>query len=78
VAESPYEIVYDEAIVQHLATIERRHHSLIRRTVEEQLSHEPDRETRNRKPLKLPTRFGATWELRFGPANRFRVLYRID
>jgi hypothetical protein len=22
--------------------------------------------------------FGATWELRFGPANRLRVFYEID
>ncbi len=22
--------------------------------------------------------FGATWELRFGPKNRFRVFYEID
>jgi hypothetical protein len=22
--------------------------------------------------------FGATWEIRFGPDNRFRVLYDID
>jgi len=22
--------------------------------------------------------FGATWELRFGPGNRFRVFYEVD
>ena len=77
-AEAAYKIAYDQATVEHLATIERRHHSLIRRTVEEQLSYEPERETRNRKPLRVATAFGATWELRCGPTNRFRVLYRID
>lgn len=25
-----------------------------------------------------PSPFGASWELRFGPNNRFRVLYDID
>lgn len=35
-------------------------------------------ETRNRKPLRQPAAFDAEWELRFGPDNRFRVLYEID
>jgi hypothetical protein len=35
-------------------------------------------ETRNRKPLKRPTAFGADWELRLGPDNRFRVFYQVD
>ena len=39
---------------------------------------EPDVETRNRKPLKRPVEFGADWEMRFGPDNRFRVFYEID
>ena len=33
---------------------------------------------RNRKPLRQPAPFEATWEIRFGPNNRFRVLYGID
>lgn len=64
--------------VDHLDAIERRHHSLIEKTIDEQLSHTPERETRNRKPLEHPTSFGATWELRFGPSNRFRVFYEVD
>jgi hypothetical protein len=28
--------------------------------------------------LRQPAPFGAEWELRFGPNNRFRVLYEID
>ena len=39
---------------------------------------EPERDTRNRKPLKRPVVFGATWELRFGPGNRFRVFYEVS
>ena len=34
--------------------------------------------TRNRKPLESPAPFAATWELRCGTDNRFRVLYEID
>jgi hypothetical protein len=41
------------------------------------LQFEPDRQTRNRKPLKRPAFVKASWELRFGPDNRFRVFYRI-
>jgi len=46
--------------------------------VETQLQFQPDVETRNRKPLKHPVVFGAKWETRFGPDNRFRVFYRVD
>jgi hypothetical protein len=28
--------------------------------------------------LRQPAPFEATWEIRFGPNNRFRVLYAID
>jgi hypothetical protein len=49
---------------------------LIRAAIEEQF--EPGKETRNRKPLRQPAPFEATWEIRFGAANRFRVLYGID
>ena len=46
--------------------------------MEDRLSHEPDVETHNRKPLVRPVSFDADWELRFGPKNRFRVFYTID
>ncbi len=63
--------------MQHLKVVEKKHYSLIERTIEEQLSYEPDVEAKNRKPLLRPTTIGADWELRFGPDNRFRVFYRI-
>src|SRR5438552_12992667 len=66
------------AIWHHLRAIEAKYHSLIRAEIEEQLQFEPAKETRNRKPLRQPAPFEATWELRFGPDNRFRVLYGID
>ena len=53
--------------------------SLIRQTITEQLTYEPHVETRNRKPLTRSAGFGeATWEIRFGPNNRFRVFCRTD
>lgn len=57
--------------------IERKHHRLLRRTIEDQLSHQPDRESRNRKPMEPPAPFSAAWELRCGSQNRFRVFYDV-
>jgi hypothetical protein len=76
--QQPYEISYDDAIKEHLRAIEAKYHSLIRTEIEEQLQYEPAKETRNRKPLRQPAPFEATWEIRFGPGNCFGVLYGID
>ena len=64
--------------IDHLDAIERKYHRLIEKMIDEQLRYTPDQETRNRKPLERPTSFGATWELRFGANNRFRVFYEVD
>jgi hypothetical protein len=74
----PFASVYATEVKQHLRAIEAKHHSLIQSEIEAQLFHEPDVETRNRKPLQRPIAGGAEWEVRFGPDNRFRVFYQID
>ena len=61
-----------------MKVIEAQHHGVIRTTIDEQLKHAPDTPTRNRKRLEAPAPFDATWELRCGPDNRFRILYEID
>jgi hypothetical protein len=76
--KQPFGISYDQATRKHLRAIEPKYHSLIRAAIEEQLQYEPNKETRNRKPLRQPAPFEATWEIRFGPDNCFRVLYGID
>jgi hypothetical protein len=76
--KQPFSLGYDRAVKEHLSAIEAKYHSLIRTTIEKQLRFEPETDTRNRKPLQQPGVFGATWELRFGPNNRFRVLYAVD
>jgi len=76
--QQPFVLVYAEDVRQHLRAIEAKYHSLIRDTIRSQLTYVPDRETRNRKPLKRPVEFGAEWELRFGPDNRFRVFYSVN
>jgi mRNA-degrading endonuclease RelE of RelBE toxin-antitoxin system len=73
-----FEIIYPPIIKQHLKSIEAKYYSLIRESLETQLQFQPDVETRNRKPLKRTVVFGAKWETRFGPDNRFRAFYRID
>ena len=74
----PFALVYDPEVKAHLRAIERADRALIRMTIEEQLRSQPDKETRNRKPLQRPVAFEALWELRFGPENRFRVFYAVS
>ncbi len=64
--------------IEHLDLIDAKYHGLLRRAIHEQLTHTPAEETRNRKPLDQPAPFGAPWELRCGPDNRFRVFYEVD
>jgi mRNA-degrading endonuclease RelE of RelBE toxin-antitoxin system len=68
--------VLSRTALQHLDFIERKHHRVIRDAILEQLSFEPVVETRNRKPLDPPI-LNATWELRCGTSNQYRVLYEI-
>ena len=72
-----FRLVYDTEFVPQMRFVERKYHSLIRSTIEEQLVFEPDVETRNRKPLTKETDFGARWELRFGEKNELRVFYSV-
>jgi mRNA-degrading endonuclease RelE of RelBE toxin-antitoxin system len=73
-----FELGFAPEVVEHLAAIERKHYRLIQKTLDEQLLYAPDQETRNRNPVEQPAPFGATWELRFGPGNCFRVFYEVD
>lgn len=71
-------LTFAPEVVDHLDAIDRKYHRLIEKSIDQQLAFGPDQETRNRKPLQAPAPFGATWEIRFGPNNRFRVLYDVD
>jgi hypothetical protein len=73
-----FAIEYVVEVHEHMDFIESKHHRLIRSTIKQQLSQTPNVKTRNRKPLEEPTFLGATWELRFGPSNSFRVFYAVD
>ena len=73
-----FKLFFAPQVVDDLDVIERKHHSLIRRHIRLHLTTQPEVDTRNRKPLEVPEPFGAQWELRFGPLNRFRVFYEVD
>ena len=76
--QAKYNLVFAPETLDHLDSIDSKFHGQIRSAIREQLSFTPDRRSRNRKPLAEPAALGATWELRFGPKNRFRVLYAIN
>jgi mRNA-degrading endonuclease RelE of RelBE toxin-antitoxin system len=73
-----FTLIYAREVIAHLSGIDRKYHSLIRSKIEEQLLHELDVETENRKRLQIPNTIAATWEIRFGPNNQFRVFYEVD
>ena len=72
-----FQIFYSGEVYSHVLSIDKKYWTLIKDKVEEQLSHEPDCETKNRKPLSSPP-IDDRWELGFGPQNCFRVFYKID
>lgn len=72
-----FSLIYAPLFRENLGTIEGKHYPLIRNEIEAQLLFEPDVETRNKKPLRRPVVFEATWEIRFGPGNCFRVFYKV-
>ncbi len=73
-----FALVYDPEVIAHLRAIEPKYRGLIRLIIEEQLLFEPEKETRNRRPLQRPVGFEATWELRLGPENHFHVFYAVS
>ena len=68
-----FDIVFTPEALEDLRLFKRGERTTIIEAIEEQLSHEPNNETRNRKRLR-PNQT-AEWELR---VDRFRVFYDID
>ncbi|HET6883062.1 MAG TPA: type II toxin-antitoxin system RelE/ParE family toxin [Pirellulales bacterium] len=77
-ARRAYALIFSPEVGDHLKAIDSKFHALILEKIDEQLQYEPTIETRNRKPLRTPAPFSAQWEIRFGPQNRFRVLYDVN
>jgi hypothetical protein len=78
VKRPPFTLSFAPEAIEHLDLVESKYHGLLRRTIKEQLTHTPAEETRNRKPLDQPAPLVASWELRCGPDNRFRISYDVD
>ena len=76
VKKRAYSLIYDRDVRDHVARIEKKYHSLIRKETKLQLSFEPEVETKNPKPLRRPSSLGTAWESRIGPENRFRIFYK--
>lgn len=78
-ARKRYLIDYIESVEDDLASMRAYERSFILNRIDKQLSHEPDQQTRNRKPLfgLVPPWLGIlpVWELRIGD---YRVFYDID
>jgi len=68
-----FEISFLPDAQEHLARFSARDQTFLLDEIDRQLLYEPDRQTRNRKPLG-PNEL-ATWELRVG---KFRVFYDIE
>lgn len=68
-----YEIVYAPIALEHLRGLDARQRALVVDSVEQQLTHQPEAPTRNRKRLR-PNPF-APWELRIGD---LRVFYEVS
>jgi mRNA-degrading endonuclease RelE of RelBE toxin-antitoxin system len=73
-----FTLAFGPQALEHLNQLEPKYEKLLRRLLKEQLRHTPLGRTKNRKPLRQPAPFGASWELRCGPRNRFRILYEVD
>lgn len=72
-----YRLVYDTEFISQLKYIERRYHSVIRASIENNLIYEPDKQNRSREQLKRAVEWGARWELRCGEENEYRVFYSV-
>ena len=75
---SSYSVEITRDAIEHIRALPKRHHRYILRTIRNELSTAPFAETRDKKPMFLPAPFGARWELRFGPRNRFRAFYAVE
>ena len=69
----PYSIEYSPDAEGHLRCLTARQQAIVLDTVDEQLTHQPTVETRNRKPMR-PNPL-APWELRIGT---LRVYYDVE
>lgn len=73
-----FTLVFAPEPIEHLDRVESKNLGLLERSIREQLTDTPTRQTPNRKPVKPPAPFAWSWEIGCGPDNRFRVFYDVD
>ena len=73
-----FAIIVDDNAYTHFDVIPRKDHTAILDAIEQQLTYEPASQSQNRKPIRIPNTVGATWEIRYGKINRYRVFYDVD
>ncbi len=73
-----FEIIVDDTVALHFAALERKDRVAVLDAIEQQLRYDAIVMTRNRKPLRIPNSLNASWELRCGANNRYRVFYDVD
>lgn len=76
--QARFRVIFAPETIEHLDAIELKYHRLLAKAIDQQLSSSPASQARNRKLLEQPAPYDATWELRCGPGNRFRVFYQVD
>ena len=69
----PYQIEFAKAVKSHLDGLAAGQRSTVLEAIERQLTNEPSKETRNRKPLR-PNPV-APWELR---VQQLRAFYEVN
>ncbi|MGD9853429.1 MAG: type II toxin-antitoxin system RelE/ParE family toxin [Planctomycetaceae bacterium] len=72
----PYLVIYTYDAREHLSSLTAAQRSLVFDRIDQQLAHQPNVPTRNRKLLR-PNPI-ATWELRIGELRVFYDLYETD
>ena len=73
-----FEIVYSVAVLGHLEGVPRRHHSLLRRELEQQPAlRAHGAHTRTGSRFVAPMRSERSGRLRCGPEGRYRVFYEV-
>lgn len=70
----PYSIEYTEQALDDIDYFKKYERVIIIEGIEQQLTHEPLREVRNRKPMEENS-LRSEWELRIGS---YRVFYNVD
>jgi hypothetical protein len=64
-----FQLIFAPEATEHLAAINRKHHRLIEEAIDEQLTHTPASETRNRKPLRQPDAFRGAMGIALRPSE---------